>query len=97
MSGGQYGGPYSNRNIQLLLNTPRHLPPRQHPLEDLIHIGFSPGFAQCVFVVKPYVDDDLDGAGSLCFSVQSGDFRQYRFDHFYIYWLREMVIKAGFF
>ena len=55
--------PHSNRKTQQLHNTPWHLPPRQHPLEGLIHTSFDSGFTQCVLVVKPHVNDDLDGAG----------------------------------
>ncbi len=44
-------------------NRRRHFPARQHTLEYSIHVGFGTGFAQCVLVVEPDVNDQPDRAG----------------------------------
>ena len=52
-------------SAQQLLNTPRHLPLRQHPPDGFIHIRFRPRFARGVLVACPNVDEDLNDVSGL--------------------------------
>ena len=48
---------------QQRINRRRYFSSHEHTFEHFVHIGSGTGFAQCIFVVKPDIHDQLNWAG----------------------------------